>query len=83
MNANLTAKMNEDETKVIITLTFTGKGWDQKELVDREAAKYADALQIGMVYDQDRYVAEVEPTEGACNPFVEFAEKHGLEIIQM
>lgn len=83
MQANLTAQINEDETRVTIMLTFTGKGWDNKMLVDQEAAKYLDAKEIGMVYDQDRYIAEVDATEEACKPFLLFAEKHGFEIIQM
>ena len=83
MKTNITATMNQDETKVIITLSFTGHGWDNKAAVDAEAAKYADAKEIGMVYAQGRYTAEVDPTEAACAPFMAFAANHGLEIIQL
>lgn len=83
MKANMSVRMNQDETKVIITLSFTGHGWDNHDAVDREAQKYADALKIGMSYNQGRYTAEIEPTEEACAPFMAFADKHGLEIIQL
>jgi hypothetical protein len=83
MKANMSATMNQDETKVIITLSFTGHGWDNHDAVDREAKNYTDALEIGMKYGQGRYVAEVEPTKEACAPFAALAEKHGLEIIQL
>jgi hypothetical protein len=83
VKANMTVTLNKDETKVQITLTFTGPGWDNHNMVDAEAAKFVDAKEIGMVYKQGRYTAEVDATETACAPFIAFAEKHGLEIIQL
>ena len=83
MKANLTATMNADETKIIFTLSFAGHGADNQDAVDAAATKYADAKEIGMTYTPGRYRAEVEAREEACAPFVTFAEKHGLEIIQL
>lgn len=83
MKANMSARLNKDETKIIIEITFTGHGWDNKEALDREAKKYTDALEIGMKYDHGRYITEIDATPEACAPFIAFAEKHGLEIIQL
>lgn len=82
MNASITAQMINDE-KILIKLSFSGKNCDQKNQVDAEAAKYmAEAMAIGMKYN-GRFEAEVEATPENCQPFMDFAAKFKLEIIQL
>jgi len=73
----------KNEDKVKIKIQFTGKGFDDHEQIEAEAAKYSSALDLGFKYQNCEYVAESEATPEACTKFVEFAEKYGLEIIQL
>ena len=71
------------EDKVKIQIQFSGKGFDDHDQVDTEAAKYSGALDLGFEYKNCEYVAESEATPEACSKFVEFAENYGLEIVQL
>lgn len=82
MEAKMIVRM-EGEERVKIQIRFSGTGWDHKELVDREAEKYAAAKEIGFTYEQGEYQAETDATPEACAPFVAFAETHNLEIVQL
>ena len=82
MKAEMCARMIEDN-KINFQLRFSGKGHDNAEMVCEEAQKYSDAKKIGMKWNHCEYTATVDATPEECAPFISFAEKHKIEIVQM
>jgi hypothetical protein len=84
MKATIAARMIEGE-KILIDLSFSGKGSTTNPYaLERAAMQYkAEAEALGMKYMLGTWTATVEATPEACAPFVAFAEKHGIAIIQL
>jgi len=83
METTMTAKMTDDG-RIRMEISFSGKGWNDHGRCDSEAKKYMDdALDLGMVYESGRFTCDISATSEACQPFIKFSDKYGLEIIQM
>lgn len=81
MKAELVATMKEE--KIFMRLRFSGKGWDDATIMEKEKEKYVEAENLGMKWNHSQYEIFVDATQEACAPLVQFAEKNDIEIIQM
>jgi len=90
MKITATATMKgENEITVRISAAFQGaennSGSTQAATRDSFKASFADALAVGFAWNAANmaYEATCEATPEACAPFVAYAEKKNLEIIQL
>lgn len=69
--------------KLEIRFNLTGKGFDNRNQVVREMAKYLPAANAIGFTGETELTTLVDATPEACAPFAAFAESIGIEIVMM
>jgi len=78
-----TMSVSEAGNKFKVEITIVGKGFDNKPAVTAYLEKFEAAAEIGMIKTADSWVAMIDQTPEAAEPFVVFAQENGLDIVQM
>ena len=73
-----------NDSDVKISLSVSGPGFDNKDLVEKETLKYKkEAELLGMSCNGGVIESVIIATPENCAPYVAFAERNNLEIIQL
>jgi hypothetical protein len=81
MKTTMSVRTNEEETKAIIMIRFSGKGWDSSSEVEKMRKQFSDAETLGMKWTGAQYETEIDLTPENAEPFAKYAESKNIEII--